>query len=705
MTESRPSDRFQPGDVLNNTYRIEALLGRGGTSDVYRARSEISGRLVAIKVLKSALSRDESYLRLMTREEQIRDIRHDAVVRYSENQRTQDGQVYLVMDFVDGPALEEKLLAGGMSAEDLMKVAARVAQGLAAAHARNIVHRDLSPDNIILRGGKPEEAVIIDFGIAKDENPGAETIVGNEFAGKYAYAAPEQLNGRTDLRSDIYSLGVLLLAVFRGRPANAGDNPMELLRIKDTPPDVENVPEPLKSLIAKMAAPKPENRFQSAAELLQAIDPALAFPAQAEARPQPARTHTQPEPGTSSRAGRGLARRPLGLLGLAAILIIIGGLVAQWFGLFAPALPEISPYVLSARQSGEGPLRIDGHVPDETVRTALETRARESGGTAEVALARGAIAPSWGGDLLALLDSLAALPEWQVLVTDNDVAITGLTSDRAQLEAVQAALMETGALTARTELTIGPRFLDRATVEEQLHDLVDCGPLAISETPLAGWAMTDRIVISGRVAAQQTRQKIADALKRVIGDRALLVDVEVLNADLCLIEQALPRALPRGFGVIFGFGDRMEPNPAGRYFVGENPTIDIEIPAEVTSGHLWVAIADVTGSVFHLLPNVNRPDNDIASLREGREGKVVIRVAYGVEEALGTTRMAFLVDDSVLGKSKVMILHSEEPVFGKMRPISESTESFAAALASEESDDALAKVFSLDSRILTTEAK
>ena len=107
-----------------------------------------------------------------------------------------------------------------------------MAEGLHAAHTRNIVHRDLSPDNIILRDGDPAQAVIIDFGIAKDTNPGAETIVGNEFAGKYSYAAPEQLSGRTDARADIYSLGALLLANFRGASPQLGANPMEVVENK-----------------------------------------------------------------------------------------------------------------------------------------------------------------------------------------------------------------------------------------------------------------------------------------------------------------------------------------------------------------------------------------------------------------------------------------------------------------------------------------
>ena len=214
--DSRPSDTFQPGDLLNNTYRIEIVLGRGGTSEVYRARSEISGRVVALKVLNAEFSSNEDFLVLMTREEEIRDVRHDAVVRYSENNKTPDGHIYLVMDYVDGPGLDKVLAERQLSVDELMTIAERVLGGLVATHARNIVHRDMSPDNIILRGGKASGAVIIDFGIARDTNPGAATIVGDGFAGKYAYAAPEQLNGNADQRSDLYSVGATLLAAYRG---------------------------------------------------------------------------------------------------------------------------------------------------------------------------------------------------------------------------------------------------------------------------------------------------------------------------------------------------------------------------------------------------------------------------------------------------------------------------------------------------------
>jgi hypothetical protein len=702
-------DTFRPGDLLNNTYRIESVLGRGGTSEVYRARSEISGRVVALKVLKAELSANVDYLRLMTREEAIRDIRHDAVVRYSENHRTPDGHVYLIMDYVDGPPLDRVMAKAPVSADDLMVIAARVTEGLMAAHAKNIVHRDLSPDNIILRGGKPAEAVIIDFGIAKDDRPGAETIVGNEFAGKYAFAAPEQLYGRTDARSDIYALGATLLACFRGKSPDLGANPVEMLKIKDAPLDLSGVPEPLAGLIARMCAPRPEDRAQSAADVLRMIDPEhpslerprTTAPPTALPETKPA-TKPAPKPVPAKSGGGGIVMAAL------ALLLVAGGAGGYATGAFdrflTPALPVITPYELTVERASGGAPRATGHVPTAELQTALTDRIIDARGAVDLALGTGDIPETWGPEVLAILDQVAELPEWRVAVRDSEVQVTGVAPDRALRDAKSAALAETkGALTVSATIDFGPRVLLPKVVEDIAAAHQDCGTLAVGDAPAAGWGTGAKIVVTGRMASDAQRLKLYDALTAAIGDRSAVVDVEVLNPQLCAIERALPRAPSRGFGVIFGFGDRPDPNPAARYFVGENPVIDVVIPADVTSGNLWVSIVDVTGSVFHLLPNLNRPENDVAALREGKTGEVSVRVAYGLAEATGTPKMAFLVDDSIMGKSKIVVLYAPEPVFETLRPMSESVESFAAALAGQEAQDAPSPLFSIDARILTTE--
>ncbi len=128
--------------------------------------------------------------------------------------------------------------------------------------------------------------------------------------------------------------------------------------------------------------------------------------------------------------------------------------------------------------------------------------------------------------------------------------------------------------------------------------------------------------------------------------------------------------------------------------------IDIVLPDDVTDGFLSVSILDVSGNVFHVLPNVNRPDHDIASLRAGRDGAVPVRVAFPLEEA-AADRLAFTVDATTLGKSKVIALLSGAPLFDEMRPTTESAGGFAQALRRRsETGDVL--LWSLDTRILTS---
>ena len=714
MNESRRGDIFQPGDLLNNTYRIDSLLGRGGTSEVYKARNEISGRFAAIKALKSEFSGNEDYLTLMTREEEIRDIRHDAVVRYSENHRTLDGNIYLVMDYVEGPGLDAVLRGGGMAADKLLEVGKKVAQGLRAAHARKIVHRDLSPDNIILRDGIPSEAVIIDFGIAKDTNPGAETIVGNEFAGKYAYAAPEQLSGQTDARSDLYSLGALLLATFRGQKPDIGSNPMEVVQKKSLPLDTEGVPEPLKSLIDRMADPIPDRRFQTADELLTAMAPQEQLSDATVIAPRMVAEQAVAAP---ELIGVSSSEKPSGLepkrsrSGLWAVMLVLfaamggagayfGGFLDQFLG---PRIANADPYTLIIEKPAEGAASAVGYVPTEAVQADIANFVNGAGGAAELSLATGDIADSWGDDVLALMEILEPVDVWRLAINGNNAQVTALANDRNLRATVEQALADglPGALQGAALVQQGPLVVTSAMLQPVLDQFADCGRLVLQRPPAAGYGTSAEITITGRLAQEATRRNLTSALNDIAGDRRIVIDADVLNPTLCLIEDNLPSAPTSDLKIEFGYGDKPDNNPTGRYLVGENPVIDLILPANMVDGFLSVSILDVSGNVFHLLPNLNRRENDISVLRDGQTGPVPVRVAFGLSESGDSSKLAFIVDASSLGISKVVVLHSPAPLFNELRPTTESAAGYAEALRTQ-AENGSARIFSLDTRTLTT---
>jgi predicted Ser/Thr protein kinase len=670
MIDPLPGDIFRRGQVLNNTYEIEGLLGRGGTGEVYRARNQITGRVVAIKALNRAFSANADYVELMKREEEIRAISHDAVVRYTDCSRTADDHVYLVMDYVDGTPLSDWLERGGARARDLMVVAHRVAEGLVATHAAGIVHRDLSPDNIVLRGGNPEEAVIIDFGIAKDTNTGARTIVGNDFAGKYEYAAPEQMHGQAEPRSDLYALGAALLATFRGAVPDIGTSPGQVIRAKERPLDVDGVPEPLKTLIADLTQPDPTRRPPSAKAVAADIERLLKVPG-------------------AAKVGAGRRRRiwPLAVPVLAAAVaagVWYSGLVDRFL---TPPLPVAAPYTLAASVGADGRARLEGHAPDAAQRAViLEGFAAATGQSAAeeaVVLAEGASGPDWGAEVAALLAAAAPLAEWDLALSDRTAVLDGLAADGGQRDSVAAGFTEVAAAAGfapEVRLVAGPRELAAAQVEEWLGPLETCGALSVGAPGAGAFALGETVRVAGNVASAEDGAAITAALGPRVGDRTLALDLGVLNPELCTVKRLLPDVPAGNFSIVFGYGDRDEPNMAGVYAVGDNPVIDILMPETVTEGHVWVAIADVTGNNFNVLPHIGAPEDAIARLGTVANGVRDIRVAYSVAERLGDpSRIAFTVDDT-FGKSLVMVLHSDRPLFDTLRPIEESVESFAEDL-------------------------
>ncbi|RRH97430.1 serine/threonine protein kinase [Mesorhizobium tamadayense] len=263
------------GTQLSGIYELDERIASGGMGEVYRGHNIQTGDHVAIKIVLPEFARDQTILSLFRKEASILNhLSHDAVVRY--HVFTIDpgiGRPYLAMEFVDGQSLFDVMRRGPMSPPDVRRLCHRLASGLSAVHQAGAVHRDLSPDNIILPGGRVERAKIIDFGIARSANVGGETLIGGKFAGKYNYVSPEQLGlygGDVSEQSDIYSLGLVLAAALRGKPLDMSGSQYEVIEKRRTVPDLSDIDPDFREIIDAMLQPDPQDRPASMAEIARA---------------------------------------------------------------------------------------------------------------------------------------------------------------------------------------------------------------------------------------------------------------------------------------------------------------------------------------------------------------------------------------------------------------------------------------------------
>ena len=278
------------GTRLNGIFEIERQVGSGGMGMVYRARNIETGDAVAVKIVRTEMADNPQVLALFRKEAAVLNkVSHDAIVRYYLF-TTDPGinRPYLATEFVDGIPLTDVIEKGPLPRADLLALADRLADGLRAAHRHEIIHRDISPDNIILPDGDVRHAKIIDFGIARATLLGGGTVIGDSIAGKFDYMSPEQLglyNKAVDARSDIYTLGIVLAEALLGRSLEMGGTQLEVIEKRRRVPDFSGIDPKLRALLTAMTQPKPDDRLQTmdavAARvrmLMQAPEPAKAGP-------------------------------------------------------------------------------------------------------------------------------------------------------------------------------------------------------------------------------------------------------------------------------------------------------------------------------------------------------------------------------------------------------------------------------------------
>ena len=252
------------GTRLNNLYEIEEHIADGGIGTVYKARDVESGDPVAIKVLLATFSRDPMILDLFKREAKIlRKLKHDALTQYYVFAKEPTlGIYYLAMEFVSGPSLSTRLEAGPLEPEAVFTLIKRLAEALQAVHDREVIHRDLSPDNVILQNGDVAQAKIIDFGISR-ANTGGPTIIGDGFAGKVNYVSPEQVgifDAKVTARSDIYSLGLVIAEALTGKQIDMGGTQVQIVDKRRQTPPLEGIDNRFRPLLEAMLQPDPANR-------------------------------------------------------------------------------------------------------------------------------------------------------------------------------------------------------------------------------------------------------------------------------------------------------------------------------------------------------------------------------------------------------------------------------------------------------------
>ncbi|HET9902540.1 MAG TPA: serine/threonine-protein kinase [Xanthobacteraceae bacterium] len=262
---------LSPGTRLNGVYEIDQLIASGGMGEIYRAHAIQTGDKVAIKMMLPAFATDQAALALFRKEASaLHDLHHDAIVRYFVfSVEPTLRRPYLAMEFLEGQALSDLLKRGPMVLEAVVSLMRRVAGGLQAAHERGIVHRDVTPDNIMIPlGADVARAKIIDFGIARSLQAGAQTVIGGGFAGKYNYVSPEQLGlfgGEVTPKSDIYSLGLVLVEALTGRPLDMGGSQVAIIEKRRRVPDLGAIDMRIRPLIDRMLQPDPEDRPDSMA--------------------------------------------------------------------------------------------------------------------------------------------------------------------------------------------------------------------------------------------------------------------------------------------------------------------------------------------------------------------------------------------------------------------------------------------------------
>ncbi|MCP4680273.1 MAG: protein kinase [Deltaproteobacteria bacterium] len=376
------------GAFVGDRFLVHEQLGEGGMGVVYRAEQTAIGRTVALKVLHSHLTRDDSlHARFHNEAAASSRLTHPNTVTIYDFGKTDLGSLYIAMEFVEGKSLDDEIREGGaLEWLRACRLAIQICGSLRDAHDNSIVHRDLKPENVMLcdRGGETDVVKVLDFGIAKIlEDDGTDqrqalTKTGMVF-GTPQYMSPEQIRGeQVDHRTDIYSLGVILYQMLAGVLPFTADMPMGVLskHLMDVPPPFtesrpgSNIPEAVEAVVMSTLAKGADDRPQSMKELADALlgaaditgttsmttggqlpatleTPSPATASKKADTPPPTDVHSKGAavaPAPAKKGGAGVA------IIIAVVVVLLGGGAAGWYFLAGPgaSAKKPSPYASHA---------------------------------------------------------------------------------------------------------------------------------------------------------------------------------------------------------------------------------------------------------------------------------------------------------------------------------------------------------------------
>jgi serine/threonine-protein kinase len=425
------------GRVLGGRYRLVERLGQGGMGTVYRAVHTLMDKPVAVKILRAELSSDSEAVARFHREARSASrLDHDHCIRVTDFGQSDDGQLFLVMELLDGESLGNVTRKGRIPPTRAAAVGAAIAEALAHAHENGIIHRDLKPDNVFLaRRARGRELVkVLDFGLAKlasDSALGPSITRDGTVFGTPEYMAPEQAEGeKLDSRTDVYALGIILYQLLTGDVPFRAQSFVALLTKqvtdKPTPPAQKcpdaGIPGGLEQIVLRCLAKKPKDRYSSAQEVADALAPFAAgdasglmlLPTRTEAAPRsdtPQKGHPTPQsmpptvvelPATTGDSNLSIPpRRHLG-----RPLLMFGGLVAVvGLALALTRLRTPAPSVAIAADRAEPPLDTARRLMtngDLDGAERLLTKLRQESDSAGVQEAMSALAEKRGNRLSAL---------------------------------------------------------------------------------------------------------------------------------------------------------------------------------------------------------------------------------------------------------------------------------------------------------------